>query len=1011
MTVTAPARLDPARERFLAFPPDSPVRKLVIRVEPPAGVDRDLLARALTTLTGAYPDLLGGLAVQETVPGDATPDGPPPRAVLESHGAAVRLTLILDRGVVDHGLAGWLAERLAELCGQDGPSLPVSPPPSADNLAQLTADMLSELRSELADVPTDVLLPRLPRGIRPAGYASHEARIPPDVLANVSHTAEERGLPRQAVLIAAYQVLLHRYSRQPHMLIGVELDRPSTGSRRGMVADLVPVAAVFTHRTSLGSAAQAVAEALRRSGTRPPVPVPILAELLGRPVAAESPALYGTVFALRDPLPGTTGGTGWVCRAEPAAAVDCDLELSIRIDDTAQGAVVRFSYRSDAFHPVTIERLARHYVTLLDAGTREPEAPVHRLRVLGPDEEDLLLHRWSGRPDPWQPTEPLHRTVERHAGRTPDAPALIAGDTRLSYRELNDRADRLARHLRSLGVLHGDVVALCMDRSAAWLETLLAVFKIGAVAFPIDPRTPALRMGNAFDVIRPRLVVYAARREPPDFGVPYLALDDDRTAIDRPATGQAPTETPGAQVRIDDLAYVMLTSGSTGTPKAVFGQHKVIAHIGAGFAGLTGLTSDERASWMTPTGFGTTFAEVAQPLVVGACLVAVPGDLVASPADLRQWLLDRRIAVTFAVTQVGEGLQNQPWPEDCPLRILMMGGEKVHHWAPRELPFEVAVGYGCHEALFVTSPLYPFDMRVTNITAAEEDRLSPPPIGRPNPGTRLQILGDEGELMPPGAIGEIWFDSPEGALGYWGDPALTADNFRPDPYGPPGARHYRTGDLGRYRDDGLLEHHGRTDDMVKIRGSRVELGEVEAVMRTHPDVTEAAVVPVRARMGETTLVACLVLDDDIEPAELRSYLAARLPEYMVPIAYVPMPALPRSINNKIDRAALPPQDWATRRVRARYRAPAEGLETTIAEVWAEVLGEERLGADDNFLDLGGTSLHAGRLLSRLRATVPRPVSLRDVFLFPTPAGLARLLASREPEAVPALPPRISRRRR
>ncbi|MBB2910382.1 amino acid adenylation domain-containing protein [Streptosporangium becharense] len=1019
MTVTTASRQHPARERFQAFPATSPVRRLRLRAELPGGTDRGRLERALAALAVTYPDLLGPGFTVESVTADRPGSdavlaafeedaAPAPRALVVGTGDAVRLALVLDRTLVDHRTAGLLLERLAALF-DDGSPGEYEPAPDGAEEVRLPSEMLSEVRTELADVPLDVLLPRRAHAPAASRFSRFSFALPQDALAAVDRLCRERRLTREAVLVAAYQALLHRYSRQGRFLLGVELDRPDAAARRGATADLVPLAAEFTRASTLGTAAPAAADALDRSARRPAVPLPVLAELLGRPLSAAAPGLFGTVFALRPPLPRPVGTAAWQWEESPEAAVDCDLELTVHLDGDASEGRACFRYRAGVFDDGVAEQLARHYVRLLEAGAREPDTPLHRLPMLDEDDRGLLLDRWSGAADPWQPVEPLYRTVEHHARRTPGAPAVAAADAELSYGELNGRANRLARRLAELGVGHGDVVALCADRSAAWLTAFLAVHKLGAIVFPVDPRTPPLRLAAAFETITPRLLVHAPGLELPETSVPALPLDGVSAGAGE--AGPEAEADPDHEVSLDDLAYIMLTSGSTGTPKAVFGQHRVIAHIGAGFAGLTRLTPDERASWMTPTGFGTTIAELSQPLVAGGCLVAVPGDLLTAPDALAAWLLEQRIAVTFAVTQVGSALQELPWPADTPLRILMMGGEKVHQWGPADLPFEVAVGYGCHEALFVTSPLHPWERRVTAATATPQDRLSPPPIGRPNPGVRLQILGDEGELMSPGAVGEIWFESPEGALGYWRDPALTADKYRPDPFGPPGSRHYRTGDLGRYRPDGLLEHHGRVDDMVKIRGCRVELGEVESALLVHPRVREAAVVPVRAGMGEATLVACVVLDGAVDPAELRGHLTARLPDYMVPAAFVPVDELPRTINKKVDRAALPPHDWAARRVRAQYRAPAEGLESTIAAVWAEVLGEERFGADDSFLDMGGTSLHAGRLLTRLRGVVGQQISLRDIFLFPTPAGLAQLLASRTPEPEAAPLPRLTRRQR
>lgn len=991
----------------------SPRPRTAVRVLLPAGTDLDRVAGAVTAALAGLPDLATGPAGWAPLRRTAGSAGEAeaqlraversaiaPTAVLVDAAGRGRLGLLLDS--VDDATAGWLLERIAARYAQIPDHVPTVPGPRVDE-PPLTDDLLAELRAELADLPLDVALPRrLRAGVE--RYATHDIRVPAGLSGQLAEHAADSGTATAALVVGALLTVLHRYSRQHTLMIGVRRDRPSATAVRGAVADLVPVPSTIAGAATAGGIAAATAAALDRAATRPAVPVALLAELLGRPLAGPADQLFGIVVTLARPLAQPLMREGrWTCSHAVLDGGGPELELVAGpVDDPDAGELtLRFRYRADLFDPALIPALGRHLVRVLEQLPDRADLPVHRLDLLSPDEVHTLCSVYSGTPDPWRPRETLARTVERHARERGHLPAIVDAGGEISYAELDARTKGLARALAAVGVARGDVVALAAERRAEWVMALLAVGRLGAVLLPFDPSTPALRMRAVIEQIGARLLLHTGSGPAGGpVGCPVLALSTEQTSLRAPDAPQA---------LLGDIAFVMQTSGSTGVPKLVMGQQTVLAHIGASFAGITRLRAGDRASWMTPTGFGTTLAEVSQALVAGAALHPVPGEIIASAAALRDWLVERRINVCFAITQVGDALQWQDWPSGTELRVLIMGGEKLHHWGPPDLPFEVAVGYGCHEALFVASPLHPWDERLTASRATAADRLAPPPIGRPNPGVRLHVLGEHGELMPPGSIGEIWFDSPEAALGYWGDPMQTADRFRPDPFGPSGSRLYRTGDLGRFRGDGLLEHHGRVDDMIKVRGCRVELGEVEAVLSGHPAVREAAVVTVRDALGETQLVACTVTEGPVEPAQLRGHLADRLPDYMVPIAFIALPALPRNVNGKIDRSNLLPEDWTLSRVRPPYREPAGDLERMICRLWSELL-DDRIGADDSFLDLGASSLHAGRMADRLRAATHRVVTVQEVFLFPTPAGLARLLASRprDVDADPELPRPVRR---
>ncbi|MFE9581394.1 AMP-binding protein [Nocardia sp. NPDC006044] len=576
--------------------------------------------------------------------------------------------------------------------------------------------------------------------------------------------------------------------------------------------------------------------------------------------------------------------------------------------------------------------------------------------------------------------------IEDFARTTPAAPAVRHGDRELIYAQLNQQANRLAQQLVGSGVARGDIVAMYLGRSIEWVVGMLGCLKAGAVCMPLDPAAPAERFSRAIEAARPVVVIGAGNGHPipagPD-GLPRVLLDAGIPATDDVVDLPRPP-------RRAELAYAMFTSGSSGAAKIVLAQHSWIALSADRSAAINATTGADRGSWLGAAGAGIALHEVSGLLWRGAHIVIGERDVYANPRALQEWLLAQRITQCFVVAPVGEVLQSLPWPRDCALRLLTCGGERLHRWGPADLPFEVAVSYGCLEAFQVAHSCYPWERRHTAATATAADRELPPTVGRPIEGVTVHLLEEDG-LTPVGdGIGEVWIDSDCLSLGYLGDPAQTADRFRPNPFGAAGSRIYRSGDAGRLRPDGILEHHGRIDDIVKIRGNRVELGDVEWALGLHSAVRRVAVVT--APDGDQVrLVACFVAERDVAPLELRNYALERLPDWMVPVAYVQLNALPQNTSNKIDRRQLPPADWARWRPASTWRAPAPGTETVLARLFSYVLRLNRVGADDHFVELGGDSLQLAELQGRIEQEFGRRIELADLQVAGTVSGLATLL--------------------
>ncbi|ROQ69501.1 amino acid adenylation domain-containing protein [Streptomyces sp. 840.1] len=597
--------------------------------------------------------------------------------------------------------------------------------------------------------------------------------------------------------------------------------------------------------------------------------------------------------------------------------------------------------------------------------------------------------------------------VEHHARTRPDALAIEHGGARVTYAELNERANQLARILLANGVRRQEVVGVHLVRSIEWVVSMLATLKLGAICMSLDPKAPSERTARAIALAGPPVVLTSASRsaELSPGAARVLVVEALRTA---PGTDGGDL---GIEVEPADLAFAMHTSGSAGKVKIVLAQHSWLTHGVSHGVAVNRTGPADRGSWLAPAGAGIAVHEVCMLLWAGAGIHIAEPEVVASPPALREWLLAHGITQTFVITPVGEQLQSLDWPADCSLRLMTLGGDKLNRWAPAGLPFEVAVSYGSLEAFQIANSLHPWESRCTPATATSADRAAAPPVGRPLPGVRVHLLEEDLTPVAEGTMGEVWVDSPALALGYLADPALTADKFRPNPFGTPGSRLYRSGDAGRLRADGVLEHRGRIDDVVKIRGHRVEVGEVEWALGRHPDVAQVCVVGVRDE-GQSQLVACLVTRGPVTPGELRSHAVRYLQEFMVPVAYVLLDRLPVNTSNKTDRLSLPPADWRKWRPAQPYRRPQGEIPRGLAGLYSELLAVDRVGADDNFFELGGDSLLAARLQSRIDGLFGVKVALRELMSAGTLEELAGHVELRRAGASDSdtLPPIVRRGR-
>ncbi|MBT2510508.1 non-ribosomal peptide synthase/polyketide synthase [Streptomyces sp. ISL-98] len=686
---------------------------------------------------------------------------------------------------------------------------------------------------------------------------------------------------------------------------------------------------------------------------------------------------------------------GLTIEAEPATTdvAKFDLVFSLRERAGDGGMDGDLEFNGDLFEADTAAVLAHRLVHLLRAVVAEPDLPVSRIDVLGDDERHRVLTAWNTADGARAEAAPLSALFEAQVARTPEAVAVLHDGETLSYAELNARANRLARWLVGRGVRPDTVVALALPRSADLVLAALAVVKAGAAYLNVDPGYPAERAAYMCADAAPLglLTVGGAGDRVPD-SVPRWRLDGP-DVISEAAVLSGADLTDADRVsplRVGHPAYVVYTSGSTGTPKGVQVTHRGLASLALSHQEALGVDGDARVLQFASLSFDASAGELVMTLLAGATLVVPRPEQVIGDAVVR---LIADTGVTHAM--LPPAFVATLDPESVPtLRGLITGGEAC--------PPEVTARWSSGRTML--NAYGPTESTVCATLSSPLTGAVSAPIGRPVTGTRAYVLGSGLRPVPAGVMGELYLAGDGVARGYLGRPGLTAERFVACPFGGPGERMYRTGDLVRWNADGELEYLGRADDQVKVRGFRIEPGEIAAVLDRHPSVSHSAVVVREDRPGDKRLVAYVVPADaarGVDPAELRAHVADLLPEYMVPAAVVALDAIPLSPTGKVHRDALPVPDYGQV---ASGRAPRSPREEVLCGLFAEVLGIEKVGIDDSFFDLGGHSLLATRLVSRVRTALGVELPLAALFDTPTVAGLAAV--STDPKSArPVLEPR------
>ncbi|QNT92070.1 CDA peptide synthetase I [Streptomyces griseofuscus] len=861
----------------------------------------------------------------------------------------------------------------------------------ADDPDSLIAAQLGHWRNALEAVPDEVTLPAdRPRPVV-ASYrgATHTVSCPAETHRALTALARETGTTFLMVAQAAVAALLTRSGAGTDIVLG----SPVTGRADQALDDLVGFFVNTLVLRTDTSGAPSFRELLRRARdtdlaawAHQDVPFDRLVEALNPERSASRHPLFQVMLTVGQSLgsgPELDGlETEFVVPELRIAKFDLTFgfEEHLAEDGGSAGFDICVEYATDLYDAGTVRAAVARLVRLLGAAAEAPDLPFGRLEILG-EEERGRLTALAG-PDTSAPRLSLDRLFSERAARVPDSVALVHEEQRITYAELDIWSNRLARHLTARGVRPGGLVAIHLERSPLLIASLLAVLKAGAGYTLLDPQFPLERLNGVLAQTDPAAVISQAYLPALEHAAPLIDLTADATVI--AATSGAAVETSGHP---EAVACIMFTSGSTGTPKGVAASHRALA---ATFLGPEYLHFGPEQSYLqcSPISWDAFALEVFGPLLHGGTCVLQPGQH-TDPHQIVELVERHRITtLQMSASLFNHMLDEHPAVFDV-VREAMTAGEAASptHTA-RALAdhphLHLINGYGPAESMGFTTT-HPITADTTDATTI--------PIGSPVTGKNAYVLGPNLELLPPNTPGELYVAGHGLAHGYIGQPALTADRFTANPYGPPGSRMYRTGDLARWNHRGELEYLGRADQQLKLRGFRIEPGEIENVLRGHPSVAQAAVVIGEIRPGNKGLIAYVTPLDGarIDIAGLRAHASVSLPDHMIPAAYVPLDVLPRTTNGKLDRRALPQPDPDDQpRTGRGPRTPAEEVLCTL---FAEVLGLSSAAVDDDFFHRGGHSLLATRLISRIRTIWSTHTTISDLFRYPTPALLAEHIAA------------------
>ncbi len=783
--------------------------------------------------------------------------------------------------------------------------------------------------------------------------AATSLKLGSDLTQKLNKLSQQEGATLFITLLASFQALLYRYTNQDDICVGTTIaNRHSRDLEQlvGFFVNTVVMRTKLSGNLSFLELLSRVQHVALEAYNHKDLPFDLLVGQLKPERNLSHTPLFQVMFVLENapinfPEP---SGLALSLLEMPVATAKFDLTLTMR--QTQQGLIGKFEYNTDLFDAATITRMAGHFQTLLEAIAANPQHRLFDLPLLTETEQHQLLVEWNDTQADY-PNQCIHQLFEEQVERTPDAVAVVFEDRQLTYRELNQRANQLARHLNKLGIKPDVLVGICVERSLEMVVGVLGILKAGGAYVPLDPANPPERLAFMLSDARvPVLLTQSLLIEKlPLQSTQVICLDTDWQAI-----AQQPQSNPNSDVSTDNLVYVIYTSGSTGIPKGAMNTHQGISNRLLWMQDAYQLTPQDRVLQKTPFSFDVSVWEFFWPLLNGARLiVAQPGGHQDTAYLVKLIAREKITTLHFVPSMLQIFLEESGIETLTSIQRVICSGEVLSLELQKRffarLKAELHNLYGPTEAA----------IDVTFWQCQRQSNLPFVPIGRAIANTQIYLLDSEGQPVPIGIPGELHIGGEGLARGYLDRPELTAEKFIPHPFSnKPGTHLYKTGDLARYLPNGEIEYIGRIDHQVKIRGFRIELGEIEAVLSQHPQVQTTVVVAWKDKPNSKRLAAYFVPNNNQTPntTELRNFLKARLPEYMLPSVFVMLEAIPLTSNGKVNRKALPAPDSSRPELAAVFVAPRTPVEIKLAEIWCELLRLEQVGIYDNFFDLGGDSI-------------------------------------------------------
>ncbi len=868
-----------------------------------------------------------------------------------------------------------------------------------DKLADQTAYWKKQLEHAPAVLPLPTDRPR--PAVQTYRGAAHRFVLSKYLTDDLRALSRREGVSLYTLLVAAFQILLHRYTGQEDLLIGSPVSgriQPETEKLIDSFVNTVVLRTNLSGNPTFRELLSRVSKVIHDAQAHQDVPFEYLVEELQIERNAAQNPLFQVMLTLHPSS--SVLHPEWSLTQLNSESNTFKFDLSLELDDQLEGLVGRFEYNTDLFDVATIHRMVGHWQTLLESIVADPVQHIGEVPLLTKTEQHQLLMEWNVADIEYPDDKCIHQLFEAQVERTPDAVAVIFEEKSLTYSELNRKANQLAHFLQQQGVRPEVPVGIYVERSLEMVVGLLAILKTGGAYVPLDLTYPIERL--AFMLADTQAPVLCTQQQfitkLPKFKGHVVCLDTDGERIARESEGN-----PVSSVTGNCLAYVIYTSGSTGKPKGVLINHVSAVRLFEATRAL--FHFDHRDVWSLFHSYAFDFSvwELWNPLVSGGRVVVVPYDVSRSSEAFYNLLRTERVTILnqcpSAFHQLIRVEESSGTAQSLALRVVIFGCEafevqSLKPWVDRQgdqAP-QLVVMYGPTETT-VFDTYYP-------LSAADLERASGSTIGKPIPGSQIYILDAYRQLVPVGVPGEIYIGGAGLARGYLHRPELTAERFVLYPFSQkPNARLYKTGDLARYLPNGNVEFLGRVDDQVKIRGFRVELGEIEAVLSQHPAVAEEVVIVREDIPGDKRLVAYIVAaqGQTLTMKNLRSYVAERLPAYMVPSAFMLLDTLPLTHNSKIDRRALPIPQWTERTTEEAYVPPTSMMHYQLIQIWEELLDARSIGIRDNFFNLGGYSFLAARLVASIEQVFGQKIPLATLFAGPTIEQLAHALQTDEKE--------------